>query len=81
MQHTDPYRIATVDTLPGSAPAPEVSRGDIVRTLLWVVVVISAVTNMAASFGGAHTGVHLACGVVTVLSAGTLVVRSLRGGR
>ena len=57
------------------------TRGDIARTLLWIVVVASALTNMAASFGGADTWVHLVCGAVTVLCAGTLVVRNLRGRR
>jgi hypothetical protein len=55
--------------------------GDIARTLLWTVVVASALANMAASFGGARTWVHLVCGAVTVLCAGTLVVRNLRGRR
>jgi hypothetical protein len=36
---------------------------------------------MAASYGGADTSVHLACGMVTALCAGTLVVRNLRGRR
>ncbi|MFE6824985.1 hypothetical protein [Streptomyces sp. NPDC057690] len=62
-------------------PADRLSSGDIARTLLWMVVVASAVTNMAASFGGADTWVHLVCGAVTVLCAGTLVVRNLRGRR
>ncbi|MER5199302.1 hypothetical protein ACWD3J_40515 [Streptomyces sp. NPDC002755] len=57
------------------------TRGEIARTLLWAVVVTSAVTNMAASFGGADTWVHLVCGAVTVLCAGTLVVRNVRGRR
>ncbi|WP_405616690.1 hypothetical protein [Streptomyces sp. NBC_00076] len=57
------------------------TRGDIARTLLWIVVVVSAVANMTASFGGANTWVHLACGAVTVLCGGALVVRSLRGRR
>ncbi|MEU5276168.1 hypothetical protein [Streptomyces asoensis] len=57
------------------------TRGEVARTLLWSVVVISAVANMAASFGGADTWVHLVCGAVTVLGAGTLAVRSLRGRR
>ncbi|MFF4347361.1 hypothetical protein [Streptomyces sp. NPDC001530] len=55
--------------------------GEIARTLLWAVVVISAVANMAASYGGAGTWVHLACGAVTVFCGGTLVVRNLRGRR
>ena len=57
------------------------TRGEIVRTLLWIVVVAGALANMAASFGGADTWVHLVCGAVTVLCAGTLVVRNLRGRR
>jgi hypothetical protein len=63
-------------------PEPDrLGAGDIARTLLWIVVVASALTNMAASFGGADTWVHLVCGAVTVLCAGTLVVRNLRGRR
>ncbi|MET7654714.1 MULTISPECIES: hypothetical protein [unclassified Streptomyces] len=55
--------------------------GEIARTLLWAMVVMSAVANMSASFGGADTWVHLVCGAVTVLGAGTLVVRNVRGRR
>ncbi|WP_329471582.1 hypothetical protein OIE75_19295 [Streptomyces sp. NBC_01723] len=77
-QPQDPYRLGTT---PPRTPESTVSRGDVLRTLLWAVVVLSAVTNMAASYGGAHTWVHLACGVVTVLAAGALVVRGLRGRR
>ncbi|MGW3107784.1 hypothetical protein [Streptomyces sp. NPDC001100] len=62
-------------------PADRIGAGDIARALLWVVVVASALANMAASFGGAGTWVHLVCGAVTVLCAGTLVVRNLRGRR
>ncbi|WP_329254348.1 hypothetical protein OG223_28210 [Streptomyces sp. NBC_01478] len=62
-------------------PADRIGSGDIARTLLWTVVVASALTNMAASFGGADTWVHLVCGAVTVLCAGTLAVRNLRGRR
>ncbi|AQS68553.1 hypothetical protein [Streptomyces pactum] len=81
MTHQDPYRLTTAQPrTPGEDPAP-VSRGDVLRTLLWAVVVISAVANMAASYAGAHTLVHLASGMVTVLAAGTLVVRGLRGRR
>ncbi|MFE0414952.1 hypothetical protein [Streptomyces tendae] len=81
----NPYRLGTPGAAPGSAPGdggPEaVSRGDVLRTLLWAVVVLSAVANMALSFTGAATALHLASGVVTVLAAGTLVVRGLRGRR
>jgi len=66
-------------TTPG--PADRIGTGDIARALLWTAVVASALANMAASFGGADTWVHLVCGAVTVLCAGTLVVRNLRGRR
>ncbi|MEV0740374.1 hypothetical protein AB0I51_31570 [Streptomyces sp. NPDC050549] len=62
-------------------PADRIGPGDIARALLWIVVVASALANMAASFGGADTWVHLVCGAVTVLCAGALVVRNLRGRR
>lgn len=85
MTHQDPYRLTAP---PADAPhgrcgrRPDaVSRGDVLRALLWALVVVSAVANMTASFGGAPTWVHLASGVVTVLAAGTLVVRALRGRR
>jgi hypothetical protein len=81
MTHQDPYRLSTSPTrAPGDGP-DAVSRGDVLRTLLWAVVVVGAVANMAASFAGASVLVHLVIGVVTVLAAGTLVVRGLRGRR
>ncbi|MHC3470105.1 hypothetical protein ACYF6T_15470 [Streptomyces sp. 7R007] len=63
-----------------SASSP-VSRADLVRVLLWLLLVVSAVANMAASYAGSGLGVHLACGAVTALSAAVLVVRRLRGRR
>ncbi|WP_105971644.1 hypothetical protein [Streptomyces geranii] len=74
MQHTGQH-----PPLEPQLPAP--TRADLVRGLLWSLVVASAVANMAASFGGTHTWVSLCCGAVTVLCGGTLVVRSLRGRR
>lgn len=76
--NTDPYRLTTT---PAKDAPTGVSRGDVVRTLLWAVVVISAVANTVASYRGSGTALHLAFGIVTVLAAGTLVVRSLRGRR
>ncbi|MER7924262.1 MULTISPECIES: hypothetical protein [unclassified Streptomyces] len=64
-----------------STDSDRLSARDIARTLLWTAVVASAVANMAVSFGGADTWVHLVCGAVTVLCAGTLAVRGLRGRR
>ncbi|WP_399886781.1 hypothetical protein ACGH7X_20125 [Streptomyces sp. BBFR51] len=86
MTHQDPYRLGTPRTDPdpgdGDGDGPDaVSRGDVLRTLLWAVVVLSVVANMVASFAGASVLVHLACGVVTALAAGTLVLRGLRGRR
>ncbi|MER7565368.1 hypothetical protein ABTZ93_20740 [Streptomyces sp. NPDC097941] len=80
MTHPNPYRLTDppADSPPADAPSG-VSRGDVLRSVLWAVVVVSTVANMAASFGGARTWVHLLCGAVTVLGAGTLVVRNLRG--
>jgi len=90
--HQDPYRLGPPQAAPTPTPTPTptpghgdgpdaVSRGDVVRALLWAVVVLSAVANMALSFTGAAAPLHLASGVVTVLAAGTLVVRRLRGRR
>ncbi|CAM5268830.1 putative protein OS=Streptomyces tendae OX=1932 GN=GUR47_20380 PE=4 SV=1 [Streptomyces tendae] len=80
--HQDPYRLGTPQTAPADDAGPgAVSRGDLLRTLLWTVVVLSAVANMALSFTGAAAPLHLASGLVTVLAAGTLVVRALRGRR
>ncbi|MER6010562.1 hypothetical protein [Streptomyces bluensis] len=92
---TDPYRLTAADDPPGTrspgtrAPdrqspgtqSPAVSRGDVVRTLLWTVLVISAATNMMASYAAAGIWLNLASGLVTLLSAGTLVARKLRGRR
>ncbi|MEV6588231.1 hypothetical protein [Streptomyces acidicola] len=76
----DPYRLTAADSTPGTA-SPAVSRGDVARTLLWILLVISVAANTVASIGGADLWVHLACGVVTALCAGTLAVRGLRGRR
>lgn len=81
MATTDPYRLTTPADGPHEASSPAVTSGEIIRTLLWILVVISAVSNMAASYADADTWVHLTCGVVTLLGAGTLVVRNLRGRR
>ncbi|MGW2057726.1 hypothetical protein ACWCOZ_28065 [Streptomyces sp. NPDC001840] len=87
MAHTDPYRLTAptspvlTTTATAEGPSGGVTRGDIVRTLLWTVVVISAVANTVASYGAVSTWVQLSCGTVTLLAATALVVRSLRGRR
>jgi len=85
MTTTDPYSLddGTRSTGPGSTdPAgPGVTRDGAVRTALWLVLVVSTVGNMAASFGSASTQIHLVCGAVTALCATVLVTRHLRGRR
>ncbi|MET8452913.1 hypothetical protein [Streptomyces sp. NPDC005209] len=81
MPNADPYRLTSADATPGTSSTPTLTRGDAAHALLWILVVISAVANMAASFGDSHTWVSLACGAVTVFCGGTLVVRNLRGRR
>ncbi|MFI6933779.1 hypothetical protein [Streptomyces sp. NPDC050287] len=86
MAHTDMNTRTGTSGSTGSSTytpaAPDrLTRGEVARTLLWSVVVISAVANMAASYSGADTWVHLVCGMVTVLCGGTLAVRALRGRR
>ncbi|NEB14329.1 hypothetical protein G3I32_36810 [Streptomyces coelicoflavus] len=78
----DPYRLGPPQTgsTPGGGP-DAVPRGDVLRTLLWTVVVLSAAANTVLSFTGAAVALHLASGVVTVLAVGALVVRALRGRR
>ncbi|MCX5036545.1 hypothetical protein OHA99_18075 [Streptomyces coelicoflavus] len=78
----DPYRLGPpqAGSAPGGGP-DAVPRGDVLRMLLWTVVVLSAAANMVLSFTGAAVALHLASGVVTVLAVGALVVRALRGRR
>ncbi|MGW7258302.1 hypothetical protein [Streptomyces sp. NPDC054834] len=78
MTTTDPYRLTT-DT--DSARPPGITGADLARATLWLVLVISVAGNMAASYTGAATHVHLACGAVTALCVGALVTQRLRGRR
>jgi hypothetical protein len=80
MSHPDPYRF----TGPADDHAPTrsgVSGSDVLRALLWTVLVISALANTVASYGDASTAVHLAFGVVTAACATALVLQRLRGRR
>lgn len=78
MAHPDPYRLTTASTEESKGGG---SRVDLVRTLLWTVVVVSAGANTVASYGGVATWLQLSIGIVTLLAATTLVVRHLRGRR
>ncbi|MDX2602611.1 hypothetical protein PV379_40185 [Streptomyces caniscabiei] len=62
-------------------PAPAVTRAEVTRVLLWLILVISAVANMVVSYAAVGVAVNLACGAVTGLAATALVVRRLKGGR
>ncbi|MET9558896.1 MULTISPECIES: hypothetical protein [Streptomyces] len=88
MTTTDPYRLDGLDGLAGNtdpaqpdSPREGVTWDGFARTALWLVLVISTVGNMVASYSTASTQVHLVCGAVTGLSASVLVVRHLRGRR
>ncbi|MFI6369742.1 hypothetical protein [Streptomyces sp. NPDC050546] len=95
MTTTDPYRLdgGAESPRPAGPGATRVGAtrdgitrdgvigGGVVRTALWLVLVISTVGNMAASFGAASTQVHLMCGAVTALCATALVTRHVRARR
>ncbi|WP_328494778.1 hypothetical protein OHS59_20010 [Streptomyces sp. NBC_00414] len=85
MTTTDPYRLEdlTESTDPAGQDAGReaITWDRFVRGVLWLVLVVSTVGNMAASYSAASTQVHLVCGAVTGLSASVLVVRHLRGRR
>jgi hypothetical protein len=86
MTTTDPYRFdgggaENPHTAGPDAGRDGVTKDGVVRTALWLVLVISTVGNMAASLAAAPTGIHLVCGAVTALCATVLVVRHLRGRR
>ncbi|MFC8197338.1 hypothetical protein ACFWBR_24670 [Streptomyces sp. NPDC060006] len=80
MATMDPYRLTS--GVESTDPATtDVTRNDVVRTVLWLVLVVSTVGNMVASYGATSTAIHLACGVVTALCVTALVTRQLRGRR
>ncbi|MGW5651572.1 hypothetical protein [Streptomyces humi] len=76
MASTDPYRITTPPPVgePGAGP-------DLTRGLLWSLVVLSAGANLVASYTGGPPWLNVACGAVTLLGAGLLLARRLRGRR
>jgi hypothetical protein len=80
MATTPRYRPSVYDAH-DEAPAPAVTRGEVTRVLLWLVVVTSAVANMVTSYAAVGVAVNLACGAVTGLAATALVVRRLKGDR
>ncbi|GAA4796553.1 hypothetical protein [Streptomyces ziwulingensis] len=84
----DPYRLTGDGDGDGDGgdggdrpSSPGLAPGEILRALLWTLVVLSAVANTVVSATGAGTWAQLACGAVTVVCGGALVVRHLRGRR
>ncbi|MFF6995871.1 hypothetical protein ACFY93_13085 [Streptomyces sp. NPDC008313] len=79
MTYTDPYRLTPAA---GREETPDRSSNvGAVRTLLWVVLVVSVLGNTVASSAGSGIGVHLAAGGVTALCATVLVVLRMRSSR
>jgi hypothetical protein len=85
MTYTDPYRLTgdgrAAQHSGTAADAAPVTLARVVRTLLWLVLVVSVVANTVASSVGAAIAVHLACGAVTACCVTGLVVQRLRGRR
>jgi hypothetical protein len=69
---SDPYRIADPDTT--SAP----SRGGMLRPVLWLLLIISAVANATVNTAGGNVLVGIGFGLVTLACAATLVVHHYR---
>ncbi|GAB2827971.1 hypothetical protein [Streptomyces daliensis] len=85
MTSTDPHRLdgGAQNPRPAgpSAPRDSVTGGGVVRAALWLVLVVSTVGNMVASFAAASTQIHLVFGAVTTLCVAGLVTRHLRARR
>ncbi len=71
---TDQYRIAPSQT--ADAPAGD-HRRDMLRPVLWLLLILSAAANAALSFGP-HTLVRVGAGLITLASGVSLVVRHYR---
>ncbi|MBW4700986.1 MULTISPECIES: hypothetical protein [unclassified Micromonospora] len=66
---TDPYRIADAPTKP---------EADLLRPLLWLVLVVSLAANAALTTVFDNQWAGSACGLLAVLCAGTLLARHRR---
>jgi hypothetical protein len=77
----DHYRLTGAGIPHDDDPPSALGRADLVRFLLWLLLVLGVVANTVASYAGAGLGVHLACGAVTGVTAAVLVVRRLKGRR
>ncbi|MGI5196371.1 hypothetical protein ACQEVY_22440 [Streptomyces sp. CA-288835] len=70
-----------IEAHPAGEPLTVVTGSGIARVLLWVLLVISAIGNMVATYAALGTPAHLAFGTVTALTLIALVVQRLRGRR
>ncbi|MER6525470.1 hypothetical protein [Streptomyces sp. NPDC001508] len=77
MPDNDPYRLTRAPAHDSGRRAESPRVG---RTVLWLLLVLSAAANTVASMAGA-TVVSLACGLVTAACVIGLVVLRLRGRR
>ncbi|MFJ8788334.1 hypothetical protein [Streptomyces sp. NPDC102462] len=77
MPDNDPYRLTRAPAREGGPRSVSPQAG---RTVLWLLLVLSAAANTVTSMAG-FTVVSLACGLVTVACVIGLVVLRLRGRR
>ncbi|MGW3956653.1 hypothetical protein ACWEKM_38435 [Streptomyces sp. NPDC004752] len=78
MPDNDPYRLTRA---PAHEGGPRAESARVGRTVLWLLLVLSAAANTVTSMAGAATVVSLACGLGTVACVIGLVVLRLRGRR
>jgi hypothetical protein len=77
---TDPYRI-TDEPQTDATVAPGNGRSGVFRTLIWLVLVVSAVGNSVASFADVSPVVHTGLGAIALLCVVTLITQHVRGRR
>lgn len=77
MPDSDPYRLTQA---PAHEGGPRPVSPQVGRTVLWLLLVLSAAANTVASMAGV-TVVSLACGLVTAACVIGLVMLRLRGRR
>jgi hypothetical protein len=77
---SDPYRL-TGDTENPHQATSDGSPVDVMQTLIWVLLVVSAVANAVTSFGGVPIWIHLGAGLVTAFCVAALIALYLRRRR
>jgi membrane protein YdbS with pleckstrin-like domain len=56
-------------------------RGNAIRPVLWLLLIVSAAGNAGTSFAGTNVALHTAFGVVTLVCAIALIMNHRRGRR